>query len=175
VTTSSAIVMDDCPGCGAHLYGTGNFCTSCGTALTLAHSQAQPLIFDSPPRRVEVVPPLLLPPSELRANPHQIAARGVAQSFSLEPRIAMAVVGTDLMVNAVETLTLGLLIVLSLLAAIPLGIITYKGQRKFAGDDHETALIKGLIVGLLSGIPGPLPYLLFVPAGIVGFFRRKSS
>lgn len=107
------------------------------------------------------------------AAPHHPATRGLAQAIGLSPLVAVGVICTDVMVNAVQVMTLGALMVLSLLAAIPLGIIAYKGQRKFYGDDHETALIKALLVGLLAAIPSPLPYMLFVPAGIVGFFRRK--
>jgi hypothetical protein len=112
-------------------------------------------------------------PASSGASPHQLATRGFAESFGLHPGMATGVVATDMMVNAVEALTLGMLLLLSLLAAIPLGYITYKGQRNFYGDSHDAALCKALLVGLLSAIPGPLPYLLFVPAGIVGFFRRK--
>ena len=43
-------------------------------------------------------------------------------------------------------------------------------------DDNEAAFIKGLILAFLTAIPTPLPALLYVPSGIVGFvhnLRRK--
>ena len=63
---------------------------------------------------------------------------------------------------------------LTVLAGVVLGVIVFLAQRKYYGDDKECALIKALIVALLTAIPSPLPYALFVPAGVVGFFRRKK-
>jgi ABC-type xylose transport system permease subunit len=62
-------------------------------------------------------------------------------------------------------------------AGLVLGVITYKAQRHWYGDDRESALIKGLVVGLLTAIPTSLPGLLTVPSGIIGLahmLRRKK-
>jgi hypothetical protein len=48
------------------------------------------------------------------------------------------------------------------------GLVAYKAQRHWYGDDRESALIKGLIVGLLTAIPTSLPGFLTIPSGIVG-------
>jgi ParB-like chromosome segregation protein Spo0J len=45
-------------------------------------------------------------------------------------------------------------------------------------DDHETALIKALIVGLLTAIPAPLGPFFAIPAGLLGVVnavRRRNA
>ena len=126
-----------------------------------------PLAFESSLRRGEAIE---LPSSP---NPHQIAARGFAQTFGLQPAMAFLTVATDLMLHGADVVSAGLLIPFSILGGGVLGYITYKSQMKFYGDDDESAKIKALIVAFLTAIPSPLPYMLFIPAGIVGFFRRR--
>jgi hypothetical protein len=43
---------------------------------------------------------------------------------------------------------------------------------RWYGDDAESARIKGLILGLLTAIPTPLPAVLYVPAGILGLVHN---
>jgi hypothetical protein len=107
------------------------------------------------------------------SSPHQVMARGFAQSFGLYPALAIFTVATDLMLHAADVVTAGLLIPFSAAAGVAIGIICFMAQRKWFNDDSESALIKALIVALLTAIPSPLPYALFVPAGILGFFRKK--
>jgi hypothetical protein len=104
------------------------------------------------------------------------SSRGFIQLFGLDPRIAFLTFVIDLMIFGGVTLTLGLLIPIALVAGIVLGFIAYRAQMKWYGDDREAALIKGLIVGLLTAIPTPLPAILYVPSGVLGLIhlvRRK--
>lgn len=112
------------------------------------------------------------------ASPHQLAARGFAQTIGLTPGMAVVTVAADLMLHSADVISAGLLIPFSILCGGILGYITYKAQMKFYGDDDETAKIKCWIVALLTAIPSPLPYVLFVPAGVVGWFhnlRRRND
>lgn len=118
----------------------------------------------SPPR-------VRFPPN---ANPHHLAARGFAQMFGLVPGGAIAVVITDVMLHGADVLSAGLLIPFSLLGGVALGYVTYKLQKAVYGDDEEIAKSKAIVVALLTAIPSPLPYALFIPAGVVGWLRRKS-
>jgi hypothetical protein len=94
--------------------------------------------------------------------------REFTQIFGLDPRIAFLMFTIDAMLFGGEVLTLGLLIPISLVAGIVLGFVTYRAQIKWYGDDRESALIKGFIIGLLTAIPTPLPAVLYVPSGILG-------
>lgn len=106
-------------------------------------------------------------------NPHHVAARGFAQMFGLVPGIALLLVIVDLMLHGAAVMTAGLLIPFSFLGGIVLGYVTYKLQKALYGDDDEIAKAKAIIVALVTIIPSPLPYALFIPAGIVGWLRRK--
>jgi len=71
-----------------------------------------------------------------------------------------------------------MLLPVSIMAGIVLGLIAYRAQISWYGDDKESARIKALALGLLTAIPTPLPELLYIPAGLVGLwhsFRRKDS
>jgi hypothetical protein len=116
-------------------------------------------------------------PPSFEGNHHQVAARGFGQTFGLHPAMAMLTVALDLMLHAADVVSAGLLIPFSMMAALALAVIVYRAQRRMYGDDRDSASIKALIVGLLTAIPSPLPYVLFVPAGVVGLahsLRRKS-
>jgi len=112
----------------------------------------------------------------------QIAAgrhRGFAQIFGLDPRIAFLMFIVDSMLFGGSLLSLGLLVPVSVAAGIGLGFVTYRAQIKWYGDDRESALIKGAIVGLLTAIPTPLPVAVYLPAAVLGMIhsvqRRWAS
>jgi hypothetical protein len=99
-------------------------------------------------------------------------ARGVDQIFGIDPRIAFLTFVVDLMLFGGEVATLGAAVIISVPAGIVLGYIAYRAQMRWYGDDAESARIKGLILGLLTAIPTPLPAVLYVPAGILGLVHN---
>jgi hypothetical protein len=112
------------------------------------------------------------------SNYHEQTAatsRGFTQIFGLDPRIAFLTFVIDLMLFGGEVLTLGLLIPIALAVGIVLGFITYRAQMRWYGDDRESALIKGVIIGLLTAIPTPLPAILYVPSGLIGLIHMVRN
>ncbi len=153
--------MSRCTRCG--LVADGQYCSACGTKLSSFSST--PVAYSAP-----------LPSAPGYPTPHATAARGFAQIFGLDPRIAALTLVVDFMLFGGEIVTAGLIWPFSAAAGLVLGFIAYKAQRRWYGDDRESALIKGLILGLLTAIPGPIPAFLYIPSGIVGLvhnFRRK--
>lgn len=104
---------------------------------------------------------------------HHHAARGLAQSFGLHPSVAALSLCIDQMLFAGEIVTLGMSLPLSLGVSGALGVITYRAQKAWFHDDEESAKLKAGILALLCAIPTALPMFLYVPAGIVGLFRRS--
>jgi len=129
----------------------------------------------SGPRRSEEMRPTYYGQEYPLTREHNLAARGFCQSFGLHPGMAFLTLVVDSMVFGGTLVSGGLLLPVAFGAAAVLGIIVYMAQRAWYGDDDRNALIKALIVGLLTAIPSPLPYVLFVPAGLLGFFRRKRG
>jgi hypothetical protein len=104
------------------------------------------------------------------------APRTFTQLFGLEIRSAVLMFGVDTLVFGGDVASLGALIPVAVGAAAVLGFIVYKIQRKYYGDDHDAALIKALVVGLLTAIPVPLGPVFAVPSGLIGIVntvRRK--
>ena len=103
------------------------------------------------------------------------AARGFAASFGLDPRVALLTVLIDLMANSATIVSAGLLYEVELGAAVVLTFIAYKAQRAWYGDDRDSALIKALVVGLLTAIPVPIAPLFALPGGAIGLLRLLRS
>ena len=148
--------MYKCSCCGRPIDSSARFCSSCGAPNSSA------VAFHNP----SPAPP----------HSHTLAAKGFGQVFGLDPRIAFLTLIVDLMLNAGEFATMGLALPVSLLAGIVLGFIAYRGQMKWYGDDSESAMIKGVMLALLTAIPTALPSFLYGTAGLIGLahaLRRK--
>ena len=162
--------MRFCHNCGVPLPETSNFCSTCGTTLVAA-APAGAAQATYTQQQVYPPPAYAPPPGGL----HHTAARGFAQIFGLHPAIAFLTIVIDFMLFGGEVITVGASLPISIGASVVLAVIAYKAQRTWYGDDKESALIKALILALLTAIPTPLPAFLYIPAGILGFFRRKSN
>jgi len=152
-----------CSNCGATVREAGHYCSICGTRV----GAPQP----GPLARIQTIN------SGYAATDEPPVSRGFGQRFGIDPRIAVVMFVLDAMLNAGEIASMGLLVPVSAAAGVVLGYVTYLAQRKWYGDDKESAKIKAIIVGLLTAIPTPLPEILYLPFGIVGLFhnlRRKK-
>jgi hypothetical protein len=135
---------------------------------------AQTRALEPPHSRKEIYAPEREYPQDYPlAHRQNLAARGFAQMFGLHPAMAFLTIVVDTMVFSGDIISAGLLLPVAFGAAAVLGVITYLAQRKHYGDENDSAVVKALIVALLTAIPSPLPYALFIPAGLVGLFRRK--
>jgi hypothetical protein len=145
-----------CTQCGATIQDAHQYCWHCGTkAETSAQLPGKPISrFTYSPNQ-----------------PHGPSPRRFGQVFGLDPRIAFLTLVVDVMLNAGDLVTMGLLLPVSVAAGIVLGYIAYKAQINWYGDDQESARIKAIILGLLTAIPTPLPELLYIPAGVLGLWE----
>jgi hypothetical protein len=112
----------------------------------------------------------------LENTPHLAAARSFGQMFGLHPAMAGLTLIVDMMLFPVDVMSLGTDLVISCAVGCMLAIIAFLAQRKWYGDDGESAFIKALILGLLTAIPTALPAVIYLPAGVVGLvhnLRRK--
>lgn len=108
----------------------------------------------------------------LENSPHGAAARGFGQMVGLDPVIASVTLIADMMLFAGEVGTLGAILPISCAAGVVLAVITFLAQRKWYGDDAESAFIKALIVGFLTALPSPIPVIVYVPSGLVGLVHN---
>ena len=103
------------------------------------------------------------------------SSRDLCQMFGLEPRMALLTVIIDLMVFGADTFSMELLLPLGIGVAVVLGFIVYLAQKKWYGDDKESALIKALIIFLLTAIPVPLGPFIAIPGGLIGIVKKISG
>ena len=103
--------------------------------------------------------------------------RGFGQMWGIHPGIAFLTLILDMMLFGGEVVTGGISLLISVAVACVLAVITFLAQRKWYGDDSESALIKALILGLLTAIPTALPAVIYVPSGAVGLVHnlRKGN
>jgi hypothetical protein len=148
------------------------FCTQCGAAVADAHQYCWNCGAKAETSaRVPGRPGAQTPVVQVEAG-RTTPPKGFMRLFGLDPRIAFATLIVDMMLNAGDLATMGLLVPVSVAAGVVMGFVTYRAQMSWAGDDKESARIKGIIIGLLTAIPTPIPELLYIPAGLVGFFNR---
>jgi hypothetical protein len=153
-----------CAHCRSEIHDASRFCSVCGNPI---YSATQ--IQNMPSRQVSAYP--------LPDNRGAVSAGGFGQVFGLDPRVVFLTTVVDTMLFGGQFITLGTSSLLSVPVGIVLGVITYKAQRHWYRDDRESALIKGLIVGLLTAIPTSLPGFLTIPSGVIGLvhlLRRKK-
>lgn len=152
-----------CSRCGFIANQSSPFCPGCGTATGAA----------LPAQTLQTYPP------SGQYSPyaqHATHARGFGQVFGIHPAVASLTLIVDLMLFGGEIATMGAILPISIGAGAVLGVISYLAQRKWYGDDKDSAALKALILGFLTAIPTPLPAILSVPSGIVGLvhkLRRK--
>ena len=103
---------------------------------------------------------------------HAAKARGFSQLFGIHPGIAFLTLLIDMMLFGGDVMTMGALLPVSIGAGFVLGGITYMAQRRWYGDDRDSAFIKAMILGLLTAIPTPLPAALYLPSGIIGLIHN---
>lgn len=160
--------MFTCNNCQARFTDPRNFCGKCGAALTV-----QPQVIASHAGFTSV------------SNSHRAAAHGFGRVFGLHPGVAFFTIAVNLMLFGKDGLALVFVaptagadipvaLFASALAGAAVGYISYLGQKKWDGDDGESAKIKGLITGVLTAIPTGLPGMLFGSAALVGMLRRKK-
>src|SRR5215471_10781538 len=155
-----------CTQCGSAMPDTHQYCGKCGRQI-----ESSALVPRAP--RFQRIP--------ANNSGPQPAARRFGQFFGLDPRVAFLTLIVDMMLNAGDLVSMGLLLPVSVAAGFVLGSVVYRAQINWYGDDKESARIKALILGLLTAIPTPIPEILYIPAGILGLFHgfwrgwRKDS
>jgi hypothetical protein len=151
--------------------------------------QEKPQVMKQGPRQQQVLytPDIRNRGPLLRRNPVEVlaarkaaevpveASRGLCQMFGLHPPIAFLTVLVDAMVFGTDTFSMELLLPLGIGVAVVLGIIVYMAQMKWYGDDKQSALIKALIIFLLTAIPVPLGPFVAIPGGLIGIVKKISG
>ena len=152
-----------CSRCGFVAHQPSPFCPACGTQTGFAF----------PMQNLQTYPPAAQYAGYAH---HATRSRGFGQIFGIHPAVASLTLIVDLMLFGGEVATVGAILPVSIGAGAVLGLIAYLAQRKWYGDDKDSAAIKALMLGFLTAIPTPLPAILTVPSGIVGLihnWRRK--
>lgn len=159
-----------CAHCRSGIHEDSRFCSVCGTPVSSAAQMQSHQV------STYTLPQPNVPHPSVPYQHAAVSAGGFGQIFGLDPRVVLLTTVVDTMLFGGQFITLSTSTLLSLPVGIVLGVITYKAQRHWYRDDRESAIIKGLIVGLLTAIPTSLPGFLTIPSGIVGLvhlLRRK--
>lgn len=149
--------MAFCSACGTQLAAMSAFCEHCGSRTpSLELPSTQPGAF------------------HLRAGhqPREMGGTaqkgGFIQTFGLDVRVAILTGIVDTLMFGGMIASFGALYFFEIIAGIVLAVITYNIQKHWYGDDHNAALIKALIIGLVTAIPAPISWLLAIPGGLLG-------
>ena len=148
--------MPFCTQCGSSLQDSHQFCGKCGKQIESSQVIRRQPVFQRIPAQ-----------NQTGGGP----IRRFGRMFGLDPRVAFLTLIIDMMLNAGDLASMGMLLPVSVAAGAVLAYVVYRAQINWYGDDKESARIKAIVIGLLTAIPTPLPELLYIPAGIIGLFR----
>ena len=115
------------------------------------------------------------PPPQSVAAGNFAAVHNLASLFGLDYRAALLTILVDLLVFGIDTLSMETLLPLGAILAAALGLVVYQIQIHHGKDARRPALIKSMIVAILTFAPVPITPLFSVPAGIVSLFQRPDD
>lgn len=90
------------------------------------------------------------------------------RTMGLHPMVAFGMIAIDIMLFGAEGVSAGLGIPVTIAIARVLIIPCVLIQKYTFNDNWGAALGKGILVGLLTAIPTPLPSALIAGGGVVG-------
>ena len=115
--------MLSCTQCGSAMPDTHEYCGKCGKKIdSYALLRRVPFFRRIPNKNSETVGSL----------------GRFGQLFGLDPRVAFLTLIVDMMLNAGDLLSMGLLLPVSAAAGVVLGYVVYRAQINWYGDDKES-------------------------------------
>lgn len=90
------------------------------------------------------------------------------RTLGLHPLVAFGMLAIDIMLFGTDTVSTRLSIAVGIAIALVLIISCVLIQKYAFNDNWGAALGKGIMVGLLTAIPTPLPSALILGGGVVG-------
>ncbi len=100
--------------------------------------------------------------------------KSLARTVGLDPMAALAVVVVDTMLFGAETVTVGAGWLVTGPIGLLVGVVCLLLQRLRYGDHWGVAAAKGILVGVLTAIPTPLPSGFVLLSGIAGKLGARA-
>jgi hypothetical protein len=110
------------------------------------------------------------PPTEIQ--PHHFVTSAAA--WGIQPFVGVAVVGTDMMLGAMEVGTCFIGCVLSFCVGMMMIVPCTLIQKSVYGDGWLGALGKGTLLGILVAIPTPIPSAITLGLTVLGAISMKE-
>lgn len=98
-----------------------------------------------------------------------------SQKLGLHPLVAIGMSAVDAMLFAETVGTAGIGWIVTVPIALALSIPCILLQKYSFGDNWGAAIGKGLLIGVLTAIPTPLPSLASIGGGVVGVPKLLMS
>lgn len=99
----------------------------------------------------------------------------LSQSFGLHPLVGFGMFAVDMMLFGSEMLTFELTLPISVAVGAALTIPSILIQRHSFNDSWGAAAGKGLLIGVLTAIPTPLPAIVPLLGGTLGTMQMLGS
>src|SRR5689334_11264031 len=109
--------MIHCTQCAASIQEGNQFCGKCGAKAESSAVVRRAARFWRVPAKDQAAVP----------------QRGFSQVYGLDPRIAFLTLIIDMMLNAGDLLSMGMLVPISMVAGVVLGFVVYKAQINWYG------------------------------------------
>ncbi|NKQ37515.1 MAG: hypothetical protein HF973_18115 [Chloroflexi bacterium] len=110
-----------------------------------------------------------------KTNDKHNAIAEASQTFGLHPIVALMMTVVDFMLFSGTIVTAGTGWVVTVPIAIAFSIPCILLQKYNFEDNWGTAIGKGLLVGILTAIPTPLPSIFSIGGGVLGTKKLLMS
>ncbi len=103
------------------------------------------------------------------------ALKKLSPALGLHPLVGFGMFAVDMMLFGEEMLTIGLTLPISAAVGAALTIPSILIQKYSYGDNWGAAIGKGLLIGVLTAIPTPLPAAIPLLGGAIGTMQMLNE
>jgi len=101
--------------------------------------------------------------------------RSLLHTFGIHPAAAALLIAVDAMLFTGEAATAGVALAVTVPVGFLMGMTAAILQKKAHQDGWGAAIAKGVVLGVLTAIPTPLPAFVTAMSGLAGFLDRFQS
>lgn len=99
----------------------------------------------------------------------------ISQTFGLHPLVGFGMTVVDTMLFAESVITFGGGWIITVPIALALSIPCILIQKHSFGDNWGSAFGKGLLIGVITAIPTPLPSIISISGGLLGLLNKSGT
>ena len=96
----------------------------------------------------------------------------LGQWLGVDPKTALLTFIVSIVLHLPDVARTGFQIPIALAGGAAMGFAAYRAQIGWYQDEHPVALVKGVILGVLTALPTAIPAVFYMTAGALGLIHN---